>query len=123
MGMGYVRVGGYSTTTQERCKNMAQMTYEHWIVTAAAINSCDWEDPPSQTSSSLFVGHFTVVFSYGVDGSHYSGKFYSSHEWEIETEVPILYNPQNPLESCVCDEDESQIVQALDCVLELLSGW
>jgi hypothetical protein len=68
-------------------------------------------------------GPLAVVFSYGVDGSHYSGKFYSSHEWEIETEVPILYNPQNPLESCVCDEDESQIVQALDCVLELLSGW
>jgi hypothetical protein len=98
------------------------MTYEDWLVTAATINSCDWEDPPSQTPASLFVGHFTVAFSYAVGGNRYCGKFHSSRAWGKETEVGLLYNPQNPVESCVCDEDESQIVTALECVLVLVDG-
>lgn len=96
------------------------MAYEDWLVTTATINGCDWEDPPSQTQCSLFVGYFTVAFSYAVDGNHYSGIFHSPLKWEKETEVPMLYNPQNPVESCVCDEDESQIVPVLECVLALL---
>ena len=96
------------------------MSYEHWIVSTATINSCEWEDPPSQTPSNLFVGHFKTIFSYVVNGNRYFGKFHSSHEWNKDTEVGLLYNPQNPIESCVCDEDESQIVPALECVLELL---
>src|SRR5258708_1048288 len=91
------RVGG-STPTQEGCNNSAQMSYEYWLVTTATIDSCEWKDPPSETPSSLFVGCFTVVFSYAVDGNHYRGIFHSSHAWEIETEVGILYNPQNPVE-------------------------
>ena len=98
------------------------MAYEHWLVTTATIGSCDWEDPPSQTPGSLFVSYFTVVFSYAVDGDHYRGKFHSSHAWEKETEIGILYNPKNPIESCVCDEDESQIAPVLECALELLGG-
>lgn len=116
------RTSGHSTTTQERCNNSAQMAYEHWLVTTATISSCDWEDPPSQTPGSLFVGYFTVVFFYAVDGNRYWGKFHSSHAWEKETEVGILYNSKNPMESCVCDEDESQMVPVLECVLELLGG-
>ena len=98
------------------------MSYEYWLVTTATIDSCEWKDPPSETPSSLFVGCFTVVFSYAVDGNHYRGIFHSSHAWEIETEVGILYNPQNPIESCVCDEAESQIIPVLECVFELLGG-
>jgi len=99
------------------------MAYEHWLATTATIRSCDWEGPPSQTPSSLFVGHFTVAFSYAVDGNHYRGKFHSSHAWEKETEVEILYNPKDPIESSVCDEDESQIVPTLvECALEFLGG-
>ena len=113
-------MGGDSTTTQERCNNSAQMTYEHWLVTTATINICEWKDPPSETPSSLFVGYFTVVFSYVVDGTNYRGTFHSSHMWEKETEVGMLYNPQDPVESCVCDEDESQIIPVLECVFALL---
>lgn len=98
------------------------MSYENWRVGTATIKGCEWEPPPpSQTPSCLFVGHFTVVFSYAVDGHRYGGKFYSAHEWEREAEVPILYNPQKPVESCVCDDDESQIVPVVvECVLSLL---
>jgi hypothetical protein len=70
----------------------------------------------------LFVGHFTVGFSYAVEGNHYWGKFHSSHAWARETEVELLYNRKNPMESCVWDEDESLIVPVLECVLELLGG-
>jgi hypothetical protein len=55
---------------------------------------------------SLFVGHFTVAYSYLVDGNQYRGEFYSSFEWEEGTDLPILYNLESPEESCVCDEDE-----------------
>ena len=116
------RDGGNSTTTHERCNNSAQMTYEHWLDSTATIKSCDWDDSPAQSPSSLFTGHFTVAFSYTVGGIRYSGKFYSAYEWEKEKEVTILYNPQNPVESCVCDEDESPITQAVQCVLELAGG-
>jgi hypothetical protein len=79
--------------TKERCNNLSQMGYEHWIVSTETINSCDWEDPPSQTLSNLFVGHFAIVFSYVVDGNRHFGKFHSSHEWNKDTEVGLLYNP------------------------------
>jgi hypothetical protein len=97
------------------------MAYEDWLVTTATINFCNWEEPPSQVPSSLFVGHFIADFSYAVDGNHYRGKFHSSYGWEKETELEILYNPKNPTESCVCDEDESQWWPVLECVLELLA--
>jgi len=100
-------------------QQLAQMTYEHWLDLTATIKSCNWEDPPSQSPSSLFAGHFTVEFSYSVDGYRYSGKFYSAYEWEKEKEVTILYNPQNPVENCACDEDESPIVTAVQRILEL----
>jgi len=98
------------------------MTYENWLDATATIKSCDWEDPPSQTPSTLFTGHFTVTFSYAVDGNRSSGKFYSPYEWEEEKEVTILYNPQNPVESCVCNEDESLIAPTVRCILELAGG-
>lgn len=98
------------------------MSYGDWQVTTATICSCDWENPPSQTPGRLFVGYFTVVFSYEVDGYIYRGKFHSSHAWEKETEVGVLYNPDNNMENVICDEDESQIVPVLECVLELLGG-
>jgi hypothetical protein len=89
------------------------MSYEGWLVTTATINGCEWEEPAAQSPSSLFVGHFTVGFSYAVDNKLYSGTFHSSHGWGKETEVPILYDPQNPMESCVCDDDESRVVPVL----------
>ena len=66
------------------------------------------------------MGYFTVAFSYAVDGKKYCGKFHSSHPWGKETEMGMLYNPQDPVESCVCDEDESQIIPVLECVFALL---
>jgi hypothetical protein len=98
------------------------MAYEDWTFTTARVKSCTWEDPPSQTPSSLFVGHFTVTFSYALDGIGYSGKFYSSHEWGQEAEVQILYNPQNPVECCACDEEESEFKPVIECALYLLGG-
>ncbi len=98
------------------------MSYDNWLGVTATITSCDWEDSPSQSSRSLFAGYFTISFSYAVDGNHYIGKFHSAYEWENDKEVPILYNPQNPIESCVCDEDESRTIPVLECALELLIG-
>ena len=83
------------------------MTYENWSATTATIQSCEWEDAPPQTQSSLFVGYFIVRFSYAADEKEYSGKFYSSRGWEKGAVLGMLYNPQNPEENCVCDEDES----------------
>jgi hypothetical protein len=99
------------------------MTCEHWPVITATIRSCDWENPPSQTPSTLFVGHFIVVFSYVVDGNSCVGKFYSSREWVQGTDLLILYNPQNPAESSVCDDDESQSGAALKWILGLLEWF
>lgn len=96
------------------------MTYEDWLISTATISTCDWEDPPSRTSGSLFVGYFTVGISYSVEGKRYSGKFHSSRAWKKDTEVGILYDPQNPMESLVCDEDDSQLAAVLWCVLEML---
>jgi Protein of unknown function (DUF3592) len=101
----------------------AQMTYENWLLSTATILSCDWEDPQSRSPASLFIGYFTVVFSYEVEGNRYRGRFHSSHAWGNGAEVGILYNPRNPLESCVCDEDESRTVAVVDCVLQLLDGF
>ena len=96
------------------------MTYENWPVITATINSCDWENPPSLAPSTLFVGHYYVVFSYVVDGNHYSGEFHSSRAWGKGTDLIILYNPQNPGESIVCDDDESQSEAALRWIFGLL---
>jgi hypothetical protein len=112
----YFRVDGDSTTTQERCNNSAEMTYENWVVNTATIQSCEWKDAPPRTESSLFVGYFIVCFSYIADDKHFSGKFYSSHAWEKGTDLGMLYNPQNPVENCVCDEYEP-----LD-IFDLLEG-
>jgi hypothetical protein len=96
------------------------MTYEHWSVITATIQSCDWQNPPSQAPSTLFVGHFIVVFSYVIGGNNYSGKFYSSHDWVKGTDLMILYNPQNPVESSICDDDESQSEAAIRWIFGLL---
>jgi hypothetical protein len=89
-------------------------------VITATIQSCDWKNPPSQAPSTLFVGYFTVIFSYVVGGNNYSGKCYSSREWAKGTDLMILYNPQNPAESSVCDDDESQSETALRWIFGLL---
>ena len=49
------RIGGHSTASREQCNNSDQMTCEHWAATTATIKSCEWEDPPTETPSSLFV--------------------------------------------------------------------
>ena len=96
------------------------MTYENWVTSTATILSCSREDTQSRSPASLFVGHFTVDFSYAFEGKHYRGRFHSSHAWEDGSEVGILYNPGNPVESCACDEDESRTVAVLECALQLL---
>jgi hypothetical protein len=96
------------------------MSYEGWLVSTAKISGCDWVDPPLRSSGSLFVGYFEVGFSYSVEDNRYSGKFHSSHPCEKGTEVGILYNPKNRVESLVCDENDSPIGAVLECVLEML---
>ena len=73
-------------------------------ITTATIHSCRWEDSLLRAPSSLFVSHFIVTFSYGVDGIHHKGEFYSSNEWKEGTEMCGLYNPQNPEGNRVCDD-------------------
>jgi hypothetical protein len=96
------------------------MNYEHWSVTAAMIDGCEWENPPSQAATTLLVGHFTVAYSYVVDGNCYSGEFHSPRAWEKGTELTILYNPEVSGESLVCDGDESESSAAVEWVFGLL---
>jgi hypothetical protein len=98
------------------------MNCENWDAGTATIQSCNKEYSPSQTPGSLFSGHFAIAFTYAVDGKRYSGKFYSSQEWEKDAEVPILYNPQSPSEACVCDDAESPMTKAILCVLDILGN-
>jgi hypothetical protein len=100
----------------------AQMAYENWLLATGTIRRCDWENPQSRLPASLLVGYFSVAFSYAVESKQYRGKFHSSHAWENGAEVEVLYNPSNPVESCVCDEDESRTVAVVECVLELFLG-
>lgn len=93
------------------------MTNELWSISTATVQSCEWVDFPSQAPSSLFVGHYRVAFSYVVAGNSYISQFYSSGEWEKGMEVPILYNPQRPGESAVCDDEASQAGAALEWIL------
>jgi hypothetical protein len=93
------------------------MNNELWSINTATIQSCEWEDSPSQATSSLFVGHYRVAYSYGVAGNSYSGEFYSSREWEKGMDLTMLYNPQKPGESIVCDGEESQTGAALEWLL------
>lgn len=62
------------------------------------------------------MGHFKVAFSYAVDGNSFCGSFDSPHMWAKETEVGLLCNPENPMESCVCDDDEPLIIRILGVV-------
>jgi hypothetical protein len=99
------------------------MAYENWLVSTATIEGSEWEDaPPSPTPSSLFVGRFTVAFSYAVSENRYLGKFDSSHAWAKDTEVGLLRNPERPEECCVCDEDEPRIIEVFECALDLFNG-
>jgi hypothetical protein len=68
------------------------------------------------------VSHFIVTFSYGVDGIHHNGEFHSSNEWKEGTEICVLYNPQNPEENSVCDDDcnESRGGAAIEFILGML---
>jgi hypothetical protein len=93
------------------------MTNGLWSISTATILSCEWENSPSQAPSSLFVGHYSVAFSYVVDGNPYTGQFYSSRDWEKGVDLPVLYNPQKPSENIVCDDDESQTGAALEWIL------
>ncbi len=93
------------------------MSYENWLLTTATINACEWEDPPPQSlPSSLFVGRFRVAFSCAINGKNYCGSFDSSHPWAKETEVGLLCNAENPVECCVCDDDEPLIIRILGVV-------
>lgn len=105
-------------------KEFCLMNQEAWRGATAAIYSCGWEDTPWRVFSfrslgGLFSGRYVVVYSYTVDGNHYSGEFYSSTEWEQGANLPILYNPENPEESGV-DDGESPIAAAAGLLFALL---
>jgi hypothetical protein len=96
------------------------MTYEHWSLMTTMIDGCHWQNPSSRTPSTLFVGHFILAYSYVVDGKRYSGEFHSPRAWEKGTDLMVLYNPENPRESIVCDGDESESSTAINWVFGLL---
>jgi len=99
------------------------MTCETWAESTATVRSCNWHNPESRSAGILFAGYFAVDCCYDVDGKTLNGRFYSSREWEKDAEVPIMYNPQNPRESCVCDEGESKTVAVALAILESLEPF
>ncbi|KAA6459782.1 hypothetical protein DYQ86_16875 [Acidobacteria bacterium AB60] len=102
-------------------QNSAHVAYENWAVTTATINGCVWEDPPPRClPGSLFVGYFRVAFTYAINGKNYCGSFDSPHMWARDTEVGLLCNPEDPLDCCICDDDEPLIIRILGGVLESL---
>ena len=97
----------------------ARMSYEGWVVSTATIQGCDWEDASKQGPNTLFCGYFTVGYSYVVDGCPCFGKFHSSRSWETGTILGMLYNPEMPEESCICDTEPSGHVTALLEMIDL----
>jgi hypothetical protein len=88
-----------------------------WPTTEATVYSCGWEGTPidgmlSRKLSGAFSGHFVTVFSYEVNGNHYTGEFSASREWEEGSKFPLRYNPDNPDENNRNDELDSPAVSA-----------
>lgn len=80
------------------------MSQEGWCETTATVYSCGWEETPGRfltfhQLSDLFSGHYIVLYSYVVNGNHYSGEFKSSTEWQEGSSFQLKYNPQNPDET------------------------
>ena len=99
------------------------MTYEHWLDSTATIKNCDWEDSPSDRFQAAYLrATLQLLFPMPLMAIATVANSIPAYEWEKEKEVTILYNPQNPAESCVCDEDESPIAPAVQCILELAGG-
>jgi hypothetical protein len=44
----------------------------------------------------LFSTRYLVVFSYAVDGEHFSGEFISPTEWKEGSIFPLKYDPKAP---------------------------
>ncbi|HWE85117.1 MAG TPA: hypothetical protein VG267_09245 [Terracidiphilus sp.] len=94
------------------------MKSDVWTETTATVYSCGWEDEPFRFSRvTLSSGRYLIVFSYEVDGSHYSGEFRSDSEWKEGSTFPIKYNPADANENDRADESAGPLVSVLIFVL------
>jgi hypothetical protein len=67
-----------------------------WPATTATIYSCGWQDTPWYFLGS---GNYLIVFSYKVDGNHYSGEYYDVEAATGGSQFSLRYNPDNPEEN------------------------
>jgi hypothetical protein len=93
------------------------MNQSEWPQTEATVYSCGWEATPvdgllSRRFSGIASGHYIVVFSYEVEGNHYSGEFNSSEVWKEGNTFSLHYNPENPEENDQEDERDSPLQTA-----------
>jgi hypothetical protein len=103
---------------------MTAMSNQEWIETTATVYSCGWEDTPSRgfmfrTLSGLFSGHYLIVFSYTVDGNHYSGEFTSEKEWQEGSTFAIKCDPQRPEKNDQSESEDGPLTTILTWVLAI----
>jgi len=67
-----------------------------WLETTAAIYTCGWQDTPWYYLGS---GNYIIVFSYKVNGDHYSGEYSDVVPATEGSQFSLRYNPDNPEEN------------------------
>jgi hypothetical protein len=67
-----------------------------WLETTATIYTCGWHDTPWYYLGS---GNYIVVFSYKVNGDHYSGEYDDVTPATEGSQFSLRYNPDNPKEN------------------------
>lgn len=94
------------------------MDNQEWIETTATVYSCGWEDTPvdgllRHRLFSVRSGHYIVVFSYTVDGHHYSGEFTSLQEWKEGATFQIKYDFRNPEQNDRTNDEDGPLMTVL----------
>ena len=67
-----------------------------WLETTATIYTCGWQDTPWYYLGS---GNYIIVFSYTVNGDHYSGEYDDAVPATEGSQFSLRYDPDNPEEN------------------------
>ena len=67
-----------------------------WPETTATIYTCGWQDTPWYYLGS---GNYLIVFSYTVNGDHYSGEYDDTVPATEGTQFSLRFNPDSPEEN------------------------
>ena len=67
-----------------------------WLETRATIYTCGWQDTPWYYFGS---GNYIIVFSYTINGNHYSGEYDDVVPATEGSQFSLRYDPNNPEEN------------------------